>query len=125
MRLVVALAAVLLVPSLSVAAEDPKVRLERAEKENEKLKEQLGKGKAEAEAAFKAATDAENAAGLRGLSCHAVSSASAPANYPVTGVIHVKLRLKRGTWVNRPSFAAPNAVKSFRVHAGTCQVTKS
>ena len=125
MRLVVALAAVLLVPTLAFAAEDPKVRLERAEKENEKLKEQLGKQKAEAEAAFKAATDAENAAGLRGLSCQGVASTAAPANYPATGAIHVKLRLKRGTWVNRVSFAAPNAVKSFRVHAGTCQVTKS
>lgn len=125
MKLVVALAVMLAVPSLCFAAEDPKDRLERAEKENEKLKEQLRKQKAEAEAAFKAATDAENAAGLRGLSCTGAASASAPASYPATGAIHVKLRLKRGTWVNRVTFAAPNAVKSFRVHAGTCQVTKS
>ena len=119
------LLAMFLIPSVGRAEEDVKDRLKRAEKQNEQLKEDLGKQKAEAEAAFKAATDAENAAGLRGLSCHAVSSSSVPETYPASGAVDVKLRLKRGKWVNKATFQPPNVVKGFRVQAGTCQVTKS
>ena len=119
------LIAMLLVPSVGRAEEDVKDRLKRAEKQNEQLKEDLGKQKSEADAAFKAATDAENAAGMRGFACHAVSSASVPEAYPASGAVNVKLRLKRGKWVNKATFQAPSAVKNFRLHAGSCQVTKS
>ncbi len=124
MRLVGAMLVVssllLLVPSPARAEEDVQDRLKRAEKQNEQLKEDLGKQKAEAEAAFKAATDAENAAGLRGL-----SSSSVPETYPASGAVDVKLRLKRGKWNNKATFQPPNVVKGFRVYAGNCQVTKS
>ena len=118
--------AIVAAPARPAHAQDQKKkRLKELKKKNAELQSQLSKKSADAQKLFSQVTAAEGAAGFRGLSCHGVASAKTPdPGYPVSGVVHAKLRLKRGTYLMTPTFQASRPVNAWRAYPGNCQASK-
>ncbi len=107
------------------AEADLKKRLKDLKKKNAEMSAELAKKKAESQQLFQQVSAAENAAGFRGLSCHGVASAKAPdPGFPVTGVPHARLRVKRGTFVMSATFEAARPAGAWRTYPGNCQAAK-
>ena len=113
-------------PQAAAAGSDAqqKKRLKDLQTKNAQLRAELSRKNAESQQAFAQATAAENAAGIRALSCHGVASAAVPATYPVSGVVHARLRVKRGVYSLAPTFSPARAVGSFRLHEAKCAALK-
>ncbi|MCP3142813.1 hypothetical protein [Pyxidicoccus xibeiensis] len=99
-------------------------RAQDLEARNQELREELRRKQAEIEQAFSATTQAENAAGLRGLDCAGVMSASAPARgMPRSGSVHSRLKLQHRAFQLAPGFSAARTTGGWKVSPGNCQVT--
>ncbi len=102
----------------------PDARVRELEARNQELREQLRRKEAEIEQSFSAATQAEAAAGLRGLDCAGVTPASAPARgMPRSGTVHSRLKLQRRAFQLSPSFSAARSTGGWKVSQGNCQVS--
>lgn len=125
MCLALTLAPALFAPSSAHAQADMKQRLKDLKKKNADLKSQLAKKTADSQKLFAQVSAAEASAGFRGLSCHGVASAKTPdPGYPVTGVPHARLRLRRGVYVMSATFEAARPVGGWRTYPGNCQAAK-
>lgn len=99
-------------------------RVQELEARNQQLREELRGKEAQIEQSFAAATQAEAAAGLRGLDCAGVTPANAPARgMPRSGSVHSRLKLNRRAFQLAPSFSGARGTGGWRVSPGTCQVT--
>jgi hypothetical protein len=99
-------------------------RVQELEARNQELREELRRKEAQLEQSFSATTQAEAAAGLRGLDCAGVMSASAPARgMPRSGTVHSKLKLNRRAFQLAPSFSTARNAGGWKVSPGTCQVS--
>ncbi|MFP2931604.1 hypothetical protein ACLESO_41750, partial [Pyxidicoccus sp. 3LG] len=99
-------------------------RAQELEARNQQLREELRRKEAEIEQAFTAATQAENASGLRGLDCAGVMAASAPARgMPRSGSVHSRLKLQHRALQLAPSFSAARSTGGWKVSPGNCQVS--
>lgn len=117
--------AVVAIPSRAHAQADMKQRLKDLQKKNADLQKDLAKKKTESQQLFTQVSAAEATAGFRGLSCHGVASAKMPdPGYPVTGVPHARLRVKRGTFTMTATFEAARPAGAWRTYPGNCQAAK-
>ncbi|MBZ4421779.1 hypothetical protein [Myxococcus sp. RHSTA-1-4] len=99
-------------------------RVQELEARNQELREELRRKEAEIEQSFAATTQAEASAGLRGLDCAGVTSASAPARgMPRSGSVHSKLKLNHRAFQLAPSFSSARSTGGWKVSQGNCQVT--
>jgi hypothetical protein len=93
------------------------------EARNEALRAELSRKRSELQQSFSAATEAETAAGLRGLGCAVVSPAAAAAPaLPRPGSTHAQFTLRRQPYRMTATFAAPRTTGGWRVAQGTCTV---
>lgn len=99
-------------------------RVQELEARNQELREQLRRKEAEIEQSFSATTQAESAAGLRGLDCAGVTPAASPApGLPRSGTVHSRLKLSRRAFQLAPTFSSARNTGGWRVSPGTCQVS--
>lgn len=104
-----------------------KERLDKLERENEKLRAELAKANEDTRKLFDAATKAEKAAGFDFRRPTAVAAPALPATSPPTGQPasrHSLLRLKGAELELNVSFGPPRAVRSYRVYDANCDVTR-
>lgn len=100
-------------------------RVQEMEARNQALREELRRKQAEIEQSFSATTQAEDAAGLRGLECAGVTPASTPAKgMPRSGTVHSRVRLSHGAFQMTPSFSAARNAGGWKVSSGNCQVSR-
>ena len=98
-------------------------RVQELEARNQELREQLRRKEAEIEQSFSATTQAESAAGLRGLDCAGVTPASSPASgMPRSGSVHSRLKLSRRAFQMAVNFSSARNTGGWRVSPGTCQL---
>ncbi|MCY1020617.1 hypothetical protein [Pyxidicoccus sp. MSG2] len=98
--------------------------VQELEARNQALREELRRKQAEIEQSFAATTQAEAAAGLRGLDCAGVTAASAPAKgMPRSGTVHSKVKLSHRAFQMTPSFSAARTNGGWKVSPGNCQVS--
>ncbi|HZI16432.1 MAG TPA: hypothetical protein VE153_39065 [Myxococcus sp.] len=99
-------------------------RVQELEARNQELREQLRRKEAEIEQSFSATTQAESAAGLRGLDCAGVTPAGSPAQgMPRSGTVHSRLKLARRAFQLAPNFSSARNSGGWRVSPGTCQLS--
>src|SRR5687767_7091346 len=117
--------AVVSAPASAHAQANLKQKLKELKKKNADLKSQLAKKTADSQKLFTQVSAAEASAGFRGVSCHGVASAKTPdPGFPVTGVPHARLRLRRGTYVMSVTFEAARPAGAWRTYPGACQAAK-
>jgi len=93
------------------------------EARTEALRAELSRKRSELAQSFSAATEAENAAGLRGLGCAVVSPAAAAAPaLPRPGSTHAQFTLRRQPYRLTAAFSTPRSTGGWRVAQGTCTV---
>jgi hypothetical protein len=99
-------------------------RAAQLEERNRALREELRQTEAQIEQSFAAATQAESAAGLRGLGCAAVMPAKgAPRGLPRSGEVHGKVALRNQSYRMTVNYSQPRTVGNQRVAQGTCRVS--
>jgi hypothetical protein len=104
---------------------DPAAEQQAAEMEakTQELRAELSRKRSELQQSFSAATEAENAAGLRGLGCALVSPAAAAAPVlPRPGSTHAQFTLRRQPYRMTAAFSTPRTTGGWRVVQGTCTV---
>jgi hypothetical protein len=98
-------------------------KAQELEAQNEALRAELSRKRSELAQSFSAATEAENAVGLRGLGCAVVSPAAAAAPaLPRPGSTHVQFTLRRQPYRMTAAFSTPRTTAGWRVAQGTCTV---
>jgi hypothetical protein len=98
-------------------------RTAELEARNEEARAEFQRKQAELRQAFSTATQAEDAAGLRGLGCTGVTPAAAPAQgLPRSGATQSRFTLRQQPYRVTATFAAPRTASGWRVSQGTCKV---